>query len=84
MEIGGRMPLSDDSSWERRCGEHDARLSGVEDSVKTLFARDAEAQNRYVKIMERLTSVETKLVFFTAIAAAAGSLLPSIVSAVLK
>jgi hypothetical protein len=81
-------PSPDDHKWEIRCGQHEARLNGVEDDVKALFVwrekYESAVQDRHIAIIERLKSVETKLVFFTAVAAAAGSLLPSLVSAMFK
>jgi hypothetical protein len=81
-------PSPDDHGWERWCGQHEARIGGIEDDVKALFLWrekfEGEAQRNHVSVIERLKSVETKLVFFTAVAAAAGSLLPSLVSAMFK
>lgn len=81
-------PLPNDPGWERWCGQHEARITGIEDDVKAIFhwreKFEADAMSRHTSIMERLTSVETKLVFFAAMAAALGSMIPSVVAAVLK
>jgi hypothetical protein len=81
-------PSPNDPGWERWCGQHEARITGIEDDVKALFhwrdAHEAEEQRKYTAIVERLTSVETKLIFFAAIAAAVGSMLPNVLAAVLK
>mgnify|MGYP001320327193 CR=1 FL=1 len=81
-------PDTDDHGWERRCGEHGIRLERTEDDVRTLFTwkdhHEADSQRRHLTIMERLTSVETKLIFFAAIAAALGSMLPNVFAALIK
>lgn len=82
------MDPKDYQRWERWCGQHEARIDGIEDDMKALFhwreQHEAEGQRKYVSIMERLTSVETKLVFFAAIAAALGSMIPGVFAAIVK
>ena len=77
-----------ENSWERWRGEHEARVSSMEDDVQNLWRwraeHEAEAANKYQRILERLTSVETKLVFFAAMAAAIGAMMPGVLAAIAK
>ena len=79
---------SKDQAWERWCGQHEARIDGLEDDMKAISnwrdQHEESAQRKYVSITERLTSVETKLIFFAAIAAAIGSMLPGVFAAIVK
>jgi len=81
-------PSPNDPGWERWCGQHEARITGIEDDVKAIFhwreKHESDIQSRHLAIMERLTSVETKLIFFAAIAAALGSMIPTVLAAALK
>ena len=70
-------PTGTDNGWERWRGEIDARLDDAEDAVRSLhrFKEDAE---------KRIVAMETKMIFFAAMAAALGAMLPNAFAAVLK
>lgn len=55
----------------------EARVEDVEEAMKELWRFKSDAEKRIV-------AMETKMVVFAALAAALGSLLPSIVSAMFK
>jgi len=81
-------PSPGDPGWERWCGQHEARITGIEEDVKSIFhwreKFESDTQARHTALIERITSVETKLIFFAALAAALGSMIPSVVAAMLK
>ena len=81
-------PGPNEPGWDRWCGQHEARIDGIEDDLKAFWEwkehHESDSQRRHLRVMERLTSVETKLIFFAAIAAAIGSMLPGVFAAIVK
>jgi hypothetical protein len=65
-------------------GRTDERLEDAEDQLDKLWEKVAESEERHQRTGERLVSVETKLIFFAAIAAAVGGMIPSALAALLK
>lgn len=77
MVHGGEMVPTGGNGWERWRGEIDARLDDSEESLRALWRFKEEAERKIV-------AMETKIVFFAAIAAALGAMLPGALAAVLK
>lgn len=70
-------PTGGDNGWERWRGEINARLEDTEESLKALW-RFKEQSERDIAILK------TKMIFFSAVAAALGAMLPGAVSAFFK
>ena len=71
------MPNLGDNGWERWRGASDVRIKELEDELKLIqFWKDDTSK--------RIAVLETKMVVFAALAAALGSMIPSVLEAAVK
>ena len=73
-----------DNNWERWRGEVDTRSDAMEEDLRNLFDWKHDHEEEHGRLSQRLTSVETKMLFFAALAAAAGAAVPEIIAAMAR